>query len=324
MSQYLNLPADIALLGLPPQVTPVHVQRASNIIDTYCRRPEGLVWCPDYAGAPAWMANLKPTFTLTAPGAISRGLNVVVPVSPGFFTQDAIGTVLILDRGNSEIAEAVTISAVQVQTLFPAVPAQITLAQVANAHPAGATMDTGMVIMEERILASQRSLTRVSRPNFMRLIAGQGRFGYGRRSDQQKGTFNEVNLLATITTFGGPPLWESWDVNQAGVSPATGEVWIPASILLAYFTDVRIHYVAGFSASNIPDAIRLACATIATNLALLPAEMTGGLLKSIKAGDTDISKFTHSTPGRGSGAGNTLIDQNSMALLDPYKCTMNY
>jgi hypothetical protein len=311
MSSYLNLPADAASFGLPAQVTAAQVRQASDYADSYLRRPEGLVWLPDYSGAPGWMANLTPRLTLIAGSAIAPGQNVVVPVTPSFNTADSVGEVLVLDRTGPN-PEMVVISG--------AAPGQITLASVANAHASGVTLEMGLVILEERQMPNKRSVTRVSRPNFVRLLAGQGRYGYGRRSDQMAGTYNEVNLLATLATFGGPPQWVPFDITQASVSVMTGEVWVPAGMLLAYYTDVRVRYVAGFAASTIPEAIKQATANIALNLATLPPELSSGLIRRVKAGDTEIDRFGHAAAaGRGAGVGNSLIDADTKALLDPYR-----
>jgi len=307
---------DAETYGFSDSVTDAHIRQASSLVDTYLRRPEGMVWRPDYAGAPGWMDRATPRLTFVATAAIEPGQNVVIQVTPSMASADTAGEVLVLDRAGTH-PEACVIVAAQ--------PGTLTLSTVANHHAAGAKLESGLCILEERTMPSQRSMTRLSRPNFARLIAGQGRYGYGRRLDQQAGTYNDVNLLATLSTFGGPPQWVSWNVAQASVSPTTGEIWVPAGILLAYYTDVRIRYVAGFAPDALPDTIKLATAKIATNLATMPPELAGGLVRRLRAGDTEMDLGrAYGGSSRGAGVGNTLLDGDSKAMLDPYRIRAVY
>ena len=108
-------------------------------------------------------------------------------------------------------------------------------------------------------------------------------------------------------------------MTQTSVNYVTGEMWIPAGILLAYFTDVRVWYVAGFAAGAIPDPVKRATARIVTNMINMPPELMGGLARRVTVGSRSIDRLTHTTPGRGPAAGNTIIDQNTMALLDDFR-----
>lgn len=313
MSAYLDLTADAATYGIDAAVTAAQVMRASALIDDYLRRPEGLVWSPDYAGLPAYMAGMTPSFSLAASGAIAPGTNVQVAVTGMYRTTTLLGEVVILDRATANKAEACVIVASDATS--------VTLDKVALAHNAGAVMDAGLVIVEERQMPSKRSITRVSRPNFVRLMSLQGRYGYGRRSDQMSGTFNEVNLLATLSTFGGPPQWVPVDIGQVDTSPQTGELWVPAGMMLAYYTDVRIRYVAGFPITGLPPAIKIACAQIANGIAA-SADYPGAW-GSIRAGDTEIKRqgmgYSNAPGPRRVGAGITDLTPDVKASLDPFR-----
>lgn len=318
MGGYLDPVADASGYGLPSGTTAAQVAQASRLIDEYLRRPEGLVWKPDYAGRPAYMDAMTASATFAASGAISPGSNVVVPVSNLFKTTTMLGEVLILDRTGASCEACVVIAADQ---------STVTLDKVERSHASGATLEMGLVIVEERQMPAKRSITRVSRPNFARLLALQGRYGYGRRSDQMAGTYNEVNLLATLSSFGGPPQWVPVDIAQVDVSSATGEMWVPAGMMLAYYTDVRVRYVAGFSASGLPDPIKIACAKIVQD-----QSGTVGLpttVGSLRAGDTEIRRFGSGGAGansgpRRAGAGVTDLSSDVKAMLDPFRVRSTY
>ncbi|MDR3473346.1 MAG: hypothetical protein P4M09_16930 [Devosia sp.] len=293
-SCYLS-PDDVEAFGLG-SASDAQIAQASTIIDSYLIRPEGVVWCPDAAGAPCYMAAKTPQNTVKSTGSIAPGASISIPISANL--QDKVGAVVILDRANPDAVEACIIQAVAAGTII--------LAHVAYAHGAATTIDFGLVIEEERSLPSKRSITRASKTPVARLLSGVGRYGYGRRSDQIQGLNADFNLLATIQTFGGPPQWIPWDVNQAALSNTTGELWVPAGILLAYFSDVRVWYVAGWPADQIPYAIKSATATV-LNLMLALPEMSGNI-RTLKAGDTMVQRFK-----------DTILDADTKALLNPYR-----
>ncbi|MFG1388814.1 hypothetical protein [Xanthobacter versatilis] len=310
MGAYLDPVADASAYGLPAGTTAGQVAYASRLIDEYLRRPEGLVWKPDYAGRPAYMDGLTPTNTFTTSSAISPGLNVVVPVSNLYKTTTILGEVLILDRAGQ--CEACVVTAVDTAT--------VTLDKVERPHSSGTTLELGLVLMEERQMPAKRSVTRVSRPNFVRLLALQGRYGYGRRSDQMSGTYNEVNLLATLSSFGGPPQWVPVDIAQVDASSVTGELWVPAGMMLAYYTDVRARYIAGFPVGGLPEPIKTACAQI-----VISQSATAGIpttVGSLRAGDTEIRRFGSAGGNDGprrAGSGVTDLSSDVKGMLDPYR-----
>lgn len=301
MSSSYLAPNDYPTFGLASTVSAATITQASAAVDFLLKRPEGLVWIPDSTGRPCYMAGLTPTMTYTITGAISPGSQVPASISPPMATQDMVGDVLILDRGTAGIVEACRVAAV------PG-PDSVIFASVRNAHAAEATADQGLLIIEERALPAKRSISRVSRLPLAAITSVQGRYAYGRRSDQAMGMFQEINLLAAVQTFGGPPLWVDVDPAQVSVSGSTGEVWIPAGILLATYSEARIRYVAGWAAGSLPFPIKQATAQIAGTIVSLTTSGFSGSVKSIQAGDTRIVRDAAS-----------YLDDDTKAMLEPFK-----
>jgi hypothetical protein len=298
---------DLATYGVTG-ATDAQIAQASTIVDGYLERPEGLVWMPDSSGLPAYMAALTPSFSTTLSAGISPGSNVVVPIpAAAAGMADWIGEALVLDRVDSNKCEACAVVGVDNQN------GTITLGSVAKAHGSGATVEAGLQIVEERALASKRSLTRVSRSPVVRVLAGVGRYSYGRRSDQVAGLYNDTNLLAAIQTFGGPPQWIPFDVRQAAVSVATGEIWVPAGLLLAYYSEVRLRYVAGYSATAIPPAIKRATANIVTTLMNFSYADANPAFKIVQAGGTKLERWSDS-----------MMDADTKSLLEPFRLKLNF
>ena len=293
-STYLQS-ADLAAYGVP-NATAAQIAAASSLIDGYLQRPEGLIYAPDAAGNPCYMVAKSPSYSLSFGAPVAAGLNVVANVS-GPLQPLQVGTDLVIDRANAQGVEVTTIVAISGN--------QITLKQLAYAHAQGATLEGGLTIVEQRTMPQARPLTTVSRFPLLRLVGGQGRYGYTRRGAQNSQNLNDFNLLASLTRFGGPPAWEAFDPSAAGVDPDTARVWVPAGIMLAYYSDVRLAYVAGYQYGNLPDAIKRACANLIANAVAAP---TGGPLKMQKAGDTAIQRFTAS-----------LVDDDIKTMLDPYR-----
>ena len=274
------------------------VASACRVVNTFLARPEGLLWSPDANGVPAYMSNLKPTLTLTVPTQINPGANVVVTVPNASFGAQNIGDVVILDRGTN-LTEACIVTATSGNTL--------TLSAVQFTHPS-ATMDFGMTILQELPVPAKRTTVRVSRTPVARLVSGFGRYSYGRRSQQYAGPDINTNLLAYVGAFGGPPMWTQFPVGETDINMNTGEIWIPPGLLLAYFSDVRLRYVSGWSQANLPYDIKQAVANIVR--AAIDAPF-GGNIKSLKSGDGAMERFSSSA-----------IDKDTQALLQPYKALL--
>lgn len=302
-SAYLT-PSSVELLGMPT-ATDAQIAQASAIVDSYLQRPEGLVWAPDAAGLPAYMPGLTPTMTFAATVPIAAGAKITIPFPSASALPDLIGDVIVLDRADPAKVEAVAILGSDQQAKT------ITIGPVAFAHATGATMEFGLVLTEERPLPAKRSVTRVSRSPIARLISGAGRYSYGRRSDQIAGLYSDINLLAAVQTFGGPPQWWAFDVSATSISVATNEVWVPAGQLLAYYSEVRLRYVAGYPAAALPNVIKQATAKIVGKIQEFGDADPS--FKVVQAGGTKLERWS-----------DTIIDADTKRLLQPFELRMNF
>lgn len=299
-SEYLQ-PAEGPQYGLKTLDTNEIVQ-ASALLDAYLKRPEGLVWQPDAGGRPCAMQALEPDLTFTLADPITPGQNVAVNLNgPTDLLQT--GDVLLLELGAEKPAQAEAV-VVNPITGTPGSPA-ITFQSVAYAHAADATAEHGLVIVEKRQMPAGRPLTMASRTPLLRVISGVGRYAYGRRGDDSNYNMEQFNLLASLQRFGGPPVWELWQPQLSNCwDPSTGQIWAPAGIMLAYYSEIRVSYIAGFPASAIPAPVKLATARL---IQAMRGQTPMGNLKQIKAGDTAYSMFAAD-----------LFDQDTKRALQPF------
>ena len=177
-SAYLQ-PSDYAAYGVTG-ASAAQVTQASALIDAYLARPEGLIWTPDATGMPGYMAALSPTYSLSAQGSIEPGLNVVVTLN-GPVAALQVGDVLILDRANAQTCEAVVLASVSGQS--------VTIQQVNFSHAAGAMLDYGLVIEEQKYLPESRPITFTSRAT--------SNYGHGHQESSQY-----IQSCRRITTEG--------------------------------------------------------------------------------------------------------------------------
>jgi hypothetical protein len=296
-SQYLAT-NELSTYGVP-KATSAQVTYASAIIDAHLNRPEGLVWSPDSNGSPCFMAAATPTLSFKLGAGILPGLNVPVTLKGPTDLLNA-GDVLVLDQGAPDLAEACVVATVTGQFGNGG----ITLQKVINAHADGATANSGLLIEEQKYMPADRPITRLSRTPLMKVASGVGRYAYGRRGDAANYNMEQFNLLAALSKFGGPPVWElfqplaySWDMN-------TGQLWAPAGVMLAYYSEIKVRYVSGFAQASIPPTIKMAVASVIKAMQSMPA---AGDIKSIKAGDTSITKFASS-----------LLDDDTKRALMPF------
>jgi hypothetical protein len=136
------------------------------------------------------------------------------------------------------------------------------------------------------------------------LVGGAGRFGYGRRSDQITGQFDTLALTSALHSFTGAPRWQSFDPVTADVSAASGEVWIPGSMYLSNYTEVRLHYVAGWLPEALPSAIKQATANIVRALADSPM---GAGIESLETSGMRLKRSSDS-----------VLDSDTRRLLAPF------
>jgi hypothetical protein len=231
------------------------------------------------------MQALNPALSLASAGAIGPGQNVSMVVT-GPLLNLQIGDVLILDRMNSSLTEACMVNAISGNLPGPLTAG---LQSVIFAHGAACTMEYGLVITEQRIMPKDRPLTRLSRVPAVNVLGGTGRYGYGRRGDAGNYNVDDFNLLAALSKFGGPPAWEIWQPANCGIDVETGQLWVPAGIMLAYYSEVKVRYVSGFTYATLPSEVKMACALVIQAMTMNPIY---GNVKSLKTGETLIENFS--------------------------------
>lgn len=277
-----------------------NVMRASLLIDHYLRRPEGCVYATDANSQPCYMVAVAPSMTYTFGGVIAPGASVVVPL-PGYLSDSdsLIGEVVVVDRLVSTAIETCVIQKVTA--------GQVTLTNVQFAHTGTTTpitLEFGMAVSQELSMPSQRSRAQLSEWPVARILSGLGRYGYGRRTDQMAGYFYDANLIATVAAFGGPPAWVPFSVPASSLNPLTGDLWVPAGTLLAYYTDIKMRYIAGWTAAALPPQIKVATAAIVDAMSAAPM---GPQIRRFNAGKTNIERFSE-----------TVMDPDIKSMLRPY------
>lgn len=298
-SSYLVTTAEYETYGVP-FTSPAQVTRASLLVDHYLRRPEGCVYGLDANGQPCYMVAKAPSLVYTTSFIIPMGTNVVV-LLPGYVgdSDSLIGETVVLDRLIPSITEVCIVQAVA--------NGQITLTNVQFPHigtTTPVTLEFGMSVQEELTMPNQRSIARLSEWPIAQLQSGLGRYGYGRRLDQTLGYFYDANLIATVSAFGGPPAWVPFFVPASSLNPQTGDLWVPAGTLLAYYTDIKVRYIGGWSQASLPPQIKVATATIIHALSAAPM---GPQIRRFNAGKTQIERFA-----------DTVLDPDIKSMLRPY------
>jgi hypothetical protein len=300
-STYLQ-PDEYSAYGAPAGTTVAQVQAASALIDVHLKRPEGLVWDEDGTGSPGWMDALTATLTLSSAAAIAPGANVSATLGANA-PMLTIGDVLIADReaDDGAIAEPLVVAALPGGN-------QVTFQSVTFEHPGPVTLEKGLTLKQHKFMPAGRPLTTLAYTPVARLLSGQGRYGYGRRGDAAKYQVDEFNLLAALSHFGGPPAWEFFPLTNTGIDPDTGQVWVPAGVMLAYYSEVNLWYVAGYPANGLPANVKFACAQL---IAAIQNNPILGNVKSYKAGNTAIQNFVASN-----------LSNDMMDLLKPYRAKL--
>lgn len=298
-SCYLATTAEYETYGVP-FTSPAQVARASLLVDHYLRRPEGCVYGLDANGQPAYMIAKAPSLVYTTDSIIPVGKNVVV-LLPGYVgdSDSLIGETVVLDRLLPSITETCIVQSV--------IAGQITLANVQFPHvgiTTPVTLEFGMSVLEQLTMPNQRSIARLSEWPIAQLQSGLGRYGYGRRLDQTLGYLYDANLIATVSAFGGPPAWVPFSVPASSLNQETGDLWVPAGTLLAYYTDIKIRYVGGWSQASLPPQIKIATASIVDALGAAPM---GPQIRRFNAGKTQIERFA-----------DTVLDPDIKSMLRPY------
>jgi hypothetical protein len=281
--------------GVSDITTPEQVAQASTLIDAFMQRDEGLIIETGADGMPCSMKNLSPRASFSSVGAISPGAAVSITLT-GPVGMLTVGDPLVIDRTVDESREVVTVRSLN---------GNVITADVKFAHADGCKLDAGLTITEQKYMPKGRTVTNLSRTPVCNVVSGLGRYGYTRRVAENAYTMNDYNLLAAMSHFGGPPIWEPWPVSVGSVDQGTGQLWIPAGTLLAYFTEIRVHYLAGWSYKDLPSPIKLACANIINGRENMP--QFAGNMSLLKAGDVTAQRFAA-----------TVLDRDTIALLSPY------
>ena len=298
-SAYLQT-ADLATYGVSG-ATAQQITAASQLIDSYLYRPSGLVYTAGVDGTPVYMSALAPELSFTASAGFGPGSNVVITVT-GPTSLLEVGDCVVIDRANASVVEACQIIFISGN--------QLTLASVQYAHATSAVLETGLLIQEKRYAPKNRTEIVLSMIPVVRVVGGTGRYGYGRRGDQASYNMDNFNLLASLSKFGGPPAWEIWPANTAaGIDPGTGMLWVPAGVMLAYYSEIKVRYVAGFTYAALPSGVKQACANIINTQVLFP-ELNGNI-QTLKTGAGQITRFK-----------DTVLDADTRAMLDPYKARL--
>ena len=294
---------DLVDFGVPG-ATPDQVFRASRLVDAVCRRARwGLTTGMDYNGMPAFMPNAVPVQTWTIAGGIPSGTLVELQLQVGPVQLEMIGESLTVDAGTST-CEVLVIVDVNTPSA-----GMVHFQNVGMSHAADCVVSRGLQIFEERYLPPARSLARVAMFPVTNVLAALGRYSYGRHSQQIAGDFSEFNLLAILQNFGGPPAWIPINVSQLGINVQTGEMWVPAGVLLAYYSDFRVWYVAGWPITNLHPNIKQATANIIRNNAVVDG--AGSLFKTMKGGDASLERFA-----------DRAVDDETRGLLKPFRASL--
>lgn len=306
-SVYLQA-ADYATYGLDPaNTTQAQVIQASATIDGYLMRQFGMLYESDGNGNPCYMTAKNPRVTLHSIGSITAGENVEVSVT-GPYQSILVGDTLILDRAQSDIVEACVIRNKTNNAL--------TLERVLFNHNAAVTMDAGLVIVEERNTPSDRNIIHTLQAPLVRLISGQGQYGYSRRGDTIDYTNIVYNAAIVFAYVGGPPLYEFFNVESPWtlIESDNGIIYYPTGIYTLHYSKVKIGYVAGWTYDNLPYQIKQAAA----NLVNAQASSGGisGPVKSFKQGDTQVVRFGGNSKGTISFS---LMDEDTKNMLRQFR-----
>jgi hypothetical protein len=110
------------------------------------------------------------------------------------------------------------------------------------------------------------------------VVSARGRYGYRRRGEAP--VYPEanygINPLQLASFFGGPPQFTDIDIQNIDFDARTGEVWLPAGLYLAQYSEVEMTYNSGFHPLDMPNAIKQATAALVLNMLVRPASGVRG------------------------------------------------
>jgi len=130
------------------------------------------------------------------------------------------------------------------------------------------------------------------------IVSARGRYAVPRRGEE--GPAGE--LAADVAhTFALPGSWAGLDPAALDFCPETGELALPAQALGLAWNEVEVTYTAGLT--EIPDAVKFACAQIVRNAQATPA-------LNVRAGNLDRMHLEYFA--------DALLDQTVRPALAPY------
>ena len=285
--------AEYATFGLPASTTDNQVSVASNIIDAYLQRTEGLLYTADASGNPLFMTRKAPESSRTLVAGILAGAQIQIVLTGGPIV--TVGDALVLNRAGTS-AEVCKVESIQDNN-------HVTLLSVANAHLANETVEGGMCIEETLSLPKNRSIATVSKGPIASVLSVLGRISYTRRGDSML-QMQEYAMLQAASAFGGAPAWQDVQISSNDVDKRTNQVWFPVGILMVPYSEIRISYLAGFSVPGLPYQVKQATANVVAAIAESPASPN---IKSFKAGDSQMTRFL-----------DNVIAADTQNLLAPY------
>jgi hypothetical protein len=145
----------------------------------------------------------------------------------------------------------------------------------------------------------------VTRASFTPLIAAEGNespfLSLRARHGLPRGSGSDAVLGAMLAPFGGPPAWVELDPAAVDFHRDTGEIWLPAGLYGAPYTEVEMTYTAGYAEP--PENVKLACAQIIRNIESHPAPN----VRSAQLDRLQLEYFAGS-----------LLDEDTRRLLAPF------
>ena len=153
-----------------------------------------------------------------------------------------------------------------------------------------------------RLTAGSQSV-RLSYLPFAALTGIRVRYGRPRRGEYDGITtaWGADILMQAAWAFSIPGSWSTFDISNADVNTATGEVTFPANLLGVAYNEVEVTYTAGFATA--PPSIKAACAQVVRNAQATPA-------LNVKGSRVDTLQMQYFS--------SSLIDANVQKLLAPY------
>lgn len=146
------------------------------------------------------------------------------------------------------------------------------------------------------------------------IIGCSGRFGYGRQTYAAAypdfGAF--INPLTFLAVCGGPVPWVPIDVSMIDFDPLTGELWIPAGLILGQYSEVLLVYNSGFNPLRMPRMVKQVCASVLKN-ALASGNAT-----------TFLTGMSLAKSGANYSFGGSILDPRLSAMLSPFRNVRSY